>query len=138
MIEAIEKRVEFDASPERVWRALTLGEELCCWFPNESAFTMSAGEEGTFVWTDHGAYLARVERFDPPHSLAWRWVHKPEMDLETGTTTLVEFQLTERPDGGTILDLRESGFIRREDRRDNDGGWDAELSELVVHLERFA
>jgi hypothetical protein len=39
-----------------------------------------------------------------------------------------------RDDGGTTLKLRESGFERPEDRRDNVGGWKHELGELVEYL----
>lgn len=135
MIDAIEKTVEFNAEPERVWRALTVGEELVQWFPDVSAFDMSPDAHGAFTWQQYGRHAARVEVFEPPTHLAWRWVRKPEMDVETGQTTLVEFHLRPRPGGGTILDLRESGFARPEDRKDNNSGWDHELGELVRYLE---
>jgi hypothetical protein len=38
-------------------------------------------------------------------------------------TTLVEWSLEERADGGTTLRLRESGFTRPEDRAGNEEGW---------------
>ena len=135
MIDAIEKRLEFDAEPERVWRALTDGAELAQWFPDAGAFDMAPGAEGAFTWAKHGSHAARVEAFEPPTYLAWRWVKRPEMDLETGETTLVEFRLGPRDGGGTVLDLRESGFLREQDRQENDGGWKSELGELTQYLQ---
>lgn len=133
MSEAIEKRMELDAEPERVWRALTIGSELAQWFPDR-AFDMTAGAAGDLFWRKHGHYAARVEAFEPPSYLAWRWVRDAESDVDSGVTTLVEFRLTPRVAGGTILELRESGFVRPEDRESNDGGWDHELGELVQYL----
>ncbi len=135
MIDSIEKRMEFNAEPDRVWRALTDAGELAQWFPDVGAFQMQEGAEGAFTWQNHGSYAARVEVFEPPHLLAWRWVREPQMDLDTGVTTLVEFKLKARPGGGTILELCESGFVRENDRKDNDGGWDSELGELILFLE---
>lgn len=134
MTHAIETRVEFDAAPERVWRALTDGNELAQWFPDAAAFDMSPGVDGAFVWEKHGSYAARVEAFEPPTYLAWRWVRDPNTDIDTAVTTLVEFRLHARDEGGTILDLRESGFERDEDRESNVGGWKHELGELVEFL----
>ena len=131
MIEAIEKRVELDADPDRVWRALTDARELAQWFPDAGAFDLAAQTDGAFVWKNHGSYAVRVEAFEPPTYLAWRWVRDAETDIDTGVTTLVEFRLLARDGGGTILDLRESGFERAEDRESNVNGWNHELGELA-------
>lgn len=133
MIEAIEKRMEFDVAPERVWRALTDGGELAQWFP-DTAFDLSPGAKGAFVWKEHGSYPVRVEAFEPPSYLAWRWVSNPGTDVGSGSTTLVEFRLLPRDGGGTILDLRESGFERDKDREANVGGWKHEFGELAEFL----
>ncbi|MDH3523413.1 MAG: SRPBCC domain-containing protein [Acidobacteriota bacterium] len=135
MIDAVEKRMEFDAAPERVWRAITDGAELASWFPDVSAFDLAPGAEGAFTWKSHGSFAARVEAFEPPAYLAWRWVQRAGDDVDGSGTTLVEFRLSARAGGGTVLELRESGFVREEDRKDNDGGWDSELSQLAVFLD---
>ena len=133
MIDAIDKRVELDAEPERVWRALTDGAELAKWFPDEAS-DVAADTNGAFFWEKHGSYAFRVEAFEPPSFLAWRWVRDADGGFDDGVTTLVEFRLRPRDGGGTVLDLRESGFVREEDRKDNDGGWDHELGELCALL----
>lgn len=134
MSRVIEKRMELEADVARVWRALTLEDELAAWFPNAGAFDLAAGAEGRFVWEKHGRYAVRVEAFEPPHRLAWRWAKDPEVELDAGPNTLVEFTLSERPGGGTILELRESGFATAEHFQGNSEGWRAELAELVELL----
>lgn len=132
MIEAIETRVELDAEPERVWRALTVGTELARWFPDGGAFDLGAEGEGAFTWREHGAFAVRVEAFEPPTFLAWRWARDPDTALDGGVSTRVEFRLSARAGGGTLLELRESGFVREEDRKANVGGWKHELGELAA------
>lgn len=134
MSEMIEKRMELDAEIDRVWRALTLGDELASWFPDGGAFDLGPAAEGRFVWKNHGRYAVRVEVFEPPHRLAWRWAKDPDVELDAGTNTLVELTLSERPGGGTILELRESGFVTPEHLEGNTGGWRSELGELVEYL----
>jgi len=138
MIGTIEKRMEFSSSPERVWKALTDGEELGSWFPDAGAFTLEPAAEGAFTWENHGAYSVRVERFEPPHRLAWRWCHEPGKPVDDGPNTLVEFALTAREDGGTTLDLVETGFLTEEHLKSNTGGWDSELGELETYLQAQA
>jgi uncharacterized protein YndB with AHSA1/START domain len=117
-----------------VWRALTLGDELASWFPDGGAFDLAPEAEGRFVWKEHGRYAVRVEVFEPPRRLAWRWAKDTEVDLDAGANTLVEFTLSERPGGGTVLELRESGFATPEHLESNTGGWRAELGELAAFL----
>lgn len=133
MIDAIEQRMEFDAAPDRVWRALTDGDELASWFP-DAAFDLAPNANGAFVWEKYGSYAVRVERFEPPSVLAWRWAHKPDTDIDVDASTLVEFTLQARDDGGTILELRETGFATEAARQDNVNGWKHELAELAELL----
>lgn len=130
----VRKTVEFDAAPERVWRAITDPDELASWFPDRVEGDVSLNGDGKWIWENHGAYAVRFEVMDPPRRLVWRWARDPETALADGVTTLVEWDLEPRDGGGTTLRLRETGFARPEDRQDNDGGWDAELAELVALL----
>ncbi|MFQ5678786.1 MAG: SRPBCC domain-containing protein [Gemmatimonadota bacterium] len=135
MIDAIERTLELAATPERVWRALTDPEELARWFPDRVEGTdLAAGSEGWFWWEDHGRYAFRLEAVEPPHRLVWRWAREKETPVDGATTTQVEWTLEPRAGGGTTLRLRESGFLRPEDREDNVKGWAAELAELEALL----
>ena len=54
--------------------------------------------------------------------------------FDDAPSTTVEWVLTPRSDGGTTLFLKETGFLTDEHYRENDGGWDSELGELVELL----
>jgi len=130
-IPDITKTLEFDASPERVWDALTDPVQLGSWFPNTVEIeSMSPGNRGWFIWEDHGRYRFEVEEIAPRERFVWRWANDPEKELEDTLTTRVEWRLEVRPEGGTRLKVRESGFETEEYRAGNVKGWDHELGEL--------
>lgn len=131
---SIEKTLRFDAPPERVWRAITDPAELAAWFGDSAELDLRPGSDGWFGWEEHGRFAVRVEVVEPPHRLAWRWVHQPDTPVDEAPSTLVEWRLTAQPGGGTLLELRESGFDTREHQRQNTEGWKAELGELAAHL----
>lgn len=133
-IPAIERTLELRAAPERVWRALTEPSEIARWFGDTAELEASAGAEGWFGWKAHGRFAVRVERCEPPRRFAWRWARNSDTPIGEGPSTLVEWELLPRDDGGTTLKLRESGFERPEAREENVGGWKHELGELVDHL----
>lgn len=134
MTAIIEKKLELDRAPEEVWRAITDPTEVTGWFGDSASFAPEPGSEGWFGWEKHGRFAMRVEEFDPPRRFAWRWAHDAELPLDETDSTLVEWTLLPRADGGTKLLLRESGFATEEYRKLNDGGWDEELGHLVEYL----
>ena len=129
----IERTVELKAPPERVWRAITDPGELARWFPDEAEFTAEPGALGRLAWADHGAARVRVEEVDAPRSLIWSWESPDGRPLEEYSTR-VEWTLTRRPDGGTTLTVRESGFDNAKHVEMNTQGWTHELEELVEFL----
>lgn len=130
----VEKTMHLTASPTRVWRAITEADEISAWFPETIQWEARLGSEGWFGWEKHGQYSVRIEAFEPPRFMAWRWAREAGKSLDETDTTLVEWTLTPRDDGGTTLHVRESGFKTEEYRSGNDRGWDAELSELLELL----
>jgi uncharacterized protein YndB with AHSA1/START domain len=144
----IHKRLELDAPPERVWQALTDRRELALWFPDREAdFEAEAGYTGAFVWEKQGAadddadcaggsYAVRIEKAEPHHTLVWSWAREADTPIDDARTTRVEWKLTPREEGGTLLELRETGFENLAAREQNNGGWDHELGELVQLLDR--
>ncbi len=134
MPNSIERTLELNASPERVWRALTEPEELAAWFGDSAELELRPGGGGGFGWETHGRFAVRVEVVEPPRRLAWRWARTPDRPLEDGPSTLVEWELVPREDGGTTLKLRESGFVSDEHREENVQGWTSELAELEALL----
>ncbi len=131
----IEKQVEFTAPLARVWRALTDSGEIGSWFSDSADFEPVEGYDGSVTWHDHGTFALRVEIVDPPKKLAWRWSHESGVPIDADVATLVEWTLTEREDGGTLLSVRESGFATDERREENEGGWTQELGHLLSFVE---
>lgn len=134
MTRTIEKRLEFDASPERVWKAISDPAEIAQWFGDRAELDLRPGGDGRFTWEKHGSFAVRVEVVEPPKKLSWRWARNPGVAIDDGESTLVEWMLTQRPDGGTVLELRESGFAEEKHFEDNTAGWDSELAELSESL----
>jgi len=138
-MDAIEKSLELEASLERVWKALTEPAELASWFPDDGAeLDGFPGGSGWLAWKGHGRFALEVVVFEPPYRLAWRWSKDADTPVGEGLSTLVEWTLTPREDGGTLLEVRESGFASHEHREGNREGWEHELGELVDHLARAA
>ena len=134
-VPSIERRLDLEASPERVWRAISDPAEIARWFGEGAELDLAPGGNGWFTWEKHGRFAVRVEVVEPPERLVWRWARQPEAPIDAGPSTRVEWRLVRRPDGGTRLELTESGFERPEDREDNVDGWRQELGELVAHLD---
>jgi uncharacterized protein YndB with AHSA1/START domain len=134
MIAAIDKKLELDRSPEDVWKALTDPIAVAGWFGDTASFAPELGGEGWFGWESHGSFSMRIEDFDPPKRLSWRWAREADKPLTETHSTLVEWTLLPREDGGTTLLLKESGFATEESRQDNVGGWKQELQHLVEFL----
>jgi len=131
----VKKTLEFDAPIERVWRAITDPAELAQWFGHEANLdALTPGADGTMVWHEHGSYALRVVEVTEPTRFVWRWVHEAGTPFDDAPSTLVEWTLSSREDGGTTLRLRESGFLTDKHQGENDGGWNAELGELVMFL----
>jgi uncharacterized protein YndB with AHSA1/START domain len=125
---AIERTLELAAPRARVWRAISDPEELSRWFPQRASWELRPGGIGTFSWEDYGEFPVEVVTVEEPAHLAWRW------GMEYDEVTLVEWWLDERPDGGTTLRMRESGFSTAKHRAGNDEGWTEELGELAALL----
>ncbi len=129
----IERTLELNASPERVWKAITDPGELSRWFPDRAEMTVEPGGRGALTWEEHGTFDVQVVDVEPLRRFAWRWSGNDGRPLAE-YSTLVEWTLTPRADGGTTLHLRESGFDTRKHFEQNTGGWKSELGELVALL----
>lgn len=134
-LAAIERTLTLKASRERVWRAITDPDELAKWFPDRVELDLRPDGDGRFAWREHGEFAVRVVACEPPSYFAWRWANEAGVSFDAAAEkTLVEWWLDERPDGGTTLRLRETGFTRPSHRAGNDEGWSEELAKLVALL----
>jgi uncharacterized protein YndB with AHSA1/START domain len=151
--DRIEKQVVLRARLDRVWRAISDSREFGRWFgvrvdgPFVAGTSVTATIAGTTVDEDvaemqrpHAGVSAtwQIVAVEPPRRFAYRWhpfAVESTVDYESEATTLVEFTLSETPDG-VLLRIVESGFdaIPQERRADAYGanceGW-AKQAELV-------
>jgi uncharacterized protein YndB with AHSA1/START domain len=151
--DRIEKQVVLRAPLDRVWRAISDSREFGRWFgvrldgPFVAGTSVTATITGTIV-DDEVAEMQRphtgatatwqIVAVEAPRRFAYRWhpfAVEPTVDYSAEPTTLVEFTLSETPDG-VLLRIVESGFDaipqarRAEAFEANSGGW-AKQTELV-------
>lgn len=132
---AVRKQMDLDSPVATIWRAISEPGRMALWFSDEvRARSLGPGSTGQFVWKEHGAFSFEVEVVEPPARLVWRWAREPDVALDSGPWTRVEWRLSELPDGRIRLSLLETGFIDEKARGENDHGWDQELGELAENL----
>jgi uncharacterized protein YndB with AHSA1/START domain len=143
----IDRSIEIQAPPERVWRALTDVAELSAWFQVEIEGQLTAGSEVwmTSVHPDHAGqrWPVRIVELTPFRRVVWRWVPgaiDPTIDYARAAQTTVTFTL-EPASGGTRLSVSETGFEdvdlarRAKAFSDNTQGWAEVLVWLQQHVE---
>lgn len=143
---SVRRTIRIAASIDKVWRAVAEPEHISRWFGRTELVGSGVGATGTMTFPDDGAVPLRVEAFDEPHLISYRWGNDDAADerphvLDEATSTVFTFTL-EPVDGGTQLTVVENGFERtsapRENLESHRTGWDAELDKLVALVEAEA
>ena len=140
----IDRTIEIDAAPERVYRALTDAAEVAEWFRMSVEGPLVEGQE-TWMTTapEHGSmrFVVKVVRLTPPRSVVWQWhpgAIDPAFDYSKEPMTTVTFTLEPTP-SGTRLTVSETGFDllalerRAKAHADNTQGW----AEVTVWLKTY-
>lgn len=167
-LNRIEKHVILRAPIARVWRAITSAQEFGRWFGISLQGEFAVGQVITATFSksfDEGAIMehqrslglpvsgirqledcmtfCRVERIEPESYFSFRWIPygiDAEVDPKNEPTTLVEFKLSDAPEG-TLLTIIESGFENVPERRRlravrmNEGGWSIQLENIRKYVE---
>ena len=145
-VTQIERTIDVNAPPERVWRALTTAEDLAAWFKVGIEGDIAPGAE---VWMtskypghEGHRFLVKVTEMTPPHRFSWQWhpgAVDPAVDYSREPWTTVTFTL--EPSGrGTRLRVLETGFNeislarRAKVFQDNSQGW----TEVLVCIHKYA
>ncbi|MFW6599070.1 SRPBCC family protein [Propionibacteriaceae bacterium Y2011] len=137
----VRRTIHINAPRDKVWRTVTEPELVSQWFGELTLTGTGAGALGSIGWPGNRRVPIRVDAFDPPSLVSYRWCNEegPLPDaVDDERSTVFTFTLEEVPDG-TQLTVVESGFEHVTDptglMSDHRGGWDAELDKLVQLLE---
>ncbi|MGB9226815.1 SRPBCC family protein [Mycobacterium sp.] len=155
MSDRIEKRVVLRAPLDRVWRAISDSEEFGRRF--DGPFVAGRSITAVIAPTTVDDEVARrqephagtkstwqIVALEPQRRFAYRWhpfAIDPGADYDREPTTLVEFTLTETPDG-VLLRIVESGFDAiPEERRNasfeaNSEGWAIQTDLIGRYLDQ--
>jgi uncharacterized protein YndB with AHSA1/START domain len=145
-LSRIDRTIEVNAPPDRVWRALTTAKDLATWFRVTIEGEIAPGAE---VWMtslmpgyEGQRFAVRITEMTPPHRFVWQWhpgAAEPGFDYSHEPRTTVTFTL--EPSGrGTRLSVSETGFNeislarRAKVFADNSGGW----TEVIVWIQQYA
>src|SRR6266702_5458980 len=114
--DRIEKRIELNAPPARVWRALTDHREFGEWFRVnlEAPFVPGKSTRGhiTYPGYEHLVMEVVVQKMEQERLFSFYWhpyAVDPKVDYSKEPPTLVEFRLEKRA-ARTLLIVTESGF----------------------------
>jgi uncharacterized protein YndB with AHSA1/START domain len=147
-LSRIDRTIEINASPARVWLALTNAADLSAWFhvTIEGKVAPDAEVWMTSVHPEHGGqrFLVRFAEMIPPRRIVWEWHPgevNPNIDYSREPWTTVTFTL-EPSAGGTRLSVAEEVFeVISVDRRakvyqDNSDGWSIVVVWLKTYVEK--
>jgi|SRR5215207_6104920 len=101
MDPVVERRVDLEATPDDVWRALTESEELASWFGPEAELDAQPGGHGRFVDDDGCVRRAVVDQVRTGERLVLRWW--PEGDEPGAGASVVTFALTPSGSGTRLV-----------------------------------
>jgi uncharacterized protein YndB with AHSA1/START domain len=144
----VDRTIEIEASPDRVWRALTSAAELAAWFQVKIEGDIKPDTDVwmTSVHPGHAGqrFLVRVTEMSAPRRFVWEW-HPgevdPNLDYSREPRTTVTFTL-EPSEHGTRLSVSETGFDaisltrRAKVYQDNSQGWTEVLGWLQTYVEK--
>jgi uncharacterized protein YndB with AHSA1/START domain len=143
---SVRRTIRIEAPVEKVWRAIAEPEHISRWFGRTVLDGSGVGATGTMTFPDYGAIPLRVEAYDEPHLISYRWNNDDALGglpaaIDENTSTVFTFTLDE-VEGGTQLTVVESGFERTsaplENLESHRTGWDEELDKMVALVESDA
>lgn len=130
-----EGEITVDATPERVWRALTDAHELEQWFPLDARVEPGEGGSIYMSWRNEFAGEMKVLIWDPPHHLRTEWSFGEAGEHAQITDYLIEARggktVVRAVTSGFPLDASWDGWVEGTQR-----GWAYELRSLKHYLER--
>lgn len=149
---SVEMKIEIEAPPDEVWKALTEADELTRWFPLNAETTPGEGGKILLDWGEGLGGTNKISVWKPNQHLQTTFMEPAETMMEEIGGTKAELLASEEAKamvmdyhlegagGRTVLRLVHSG-ISADDRWDDeyDGyrrGWAFQLRSLRTYLER--
>ena len=128
-VAAEAKHKEWIRAPrEKVYDAFATSDGLNAWFTEGGSVDARPGGEMVFRFVDWGAdkinatFKGRVLEAKRPERFVYQWgIEDPEK------TTTVELTFAEQ-DGGTVVQVREWGFVDLDNAMGNSAGWGEALT----------
>ena len=118
---AIVKEFIVEATPQRVWGALTQPDEIGHWWTNDLNVTPVVGSLAEFRFGEWGDFVVRVEVAELDQDKQVRWISRrgpaPHWD---GTS--VTWQL-EPVHNGTRVVFNHDGFVKKDERYEMTSAW---------------
>ena len=136
--DQIERSMELDHPPAKVWAAITTPEGLSAWFGDKATIDLRPGGAAEMTFRSGLTVDMRVERVEEPTVFGFTW-RLPDLPADDPRRTYVEFTL-EANGAGTRLRVVETGFAqlpddsRRTTYDSHAQGWASELGELAGYL----
>jgi uncharacterized protein YndB with AHSA1/START domain len=128
----LEKELFINATPQRVFQALTEPAELERWFVQKAEVDLRPGGAIRFEWAPDAVEMGTILVLEPPYRLSYSWGA-----LSPGPTTIT-FELTAENEG-TRLRLIHTGIGEGEDWDSYytavSSGWSVHLNNLAAWLE---
>ena len=128
LVDVEAKHREFIRAPrERVYDAFATTDGLNAWFTEGGSVDARPGGAMKFTWVDWGPdkgsfeSVGRVIEARRPERFVYRWGE------EGKDATTVELTFEEREDG-TLVQVREYGFVKIASALDNSSGWGEALT----------
>jgi uncharacterized protein YndB with AHSA1/START domain len=145
-LSRIDRTIEVNAPPDRVWKVLTTAADLSAWFRVGIEGEIAPGAELWMTSNSPGhegmRFVVRITEMTPPRRFVWQWhpgAVDPSVDYTREPWTTVTFTL--EPSGkGTRLSVSETGFTaislarRAKVYADNTQGW----AEVIVWIQKYA
>lgn len=140
MRDTIERTIQTKADLSRTWAAFGTPEGLCAWFAGTVEGEWVEGGRAVLCWGEHRSAI-RILHLEQERRFAYEWIPGINSDdLTPGRTTRVEFTFKANAEGGTTIQMIESGFAAlpkefySEAFGNNDEGWTEELAKLQAML----
>jgi uncharacterized protein YndB with AHSA1/START domain len=101
-------RIGIEASPEKIYQAITTEDGIRAWWTTDVKMDNHAGGRAIFAFQNHSIiFQMRIEQLTPPSLVLWKCVDSNSPDW-IGTTQ--EFQIDPASDGEVLLKFSHGGW----------------------------